>query len=124
MIAANYRKYPSAMALQLPLPFGRLLVWATRRPTTVVLRKVRALRGAAFKAAGRIRHPEAKPTPSWVREASKRARQLAKKVRKAQMWIGKEHSCELRGFPAHVRRCRESLDRYAFSISHDPTPSA
>lgn len=47
-IAANFRKYPQALALQMPLPFGRLLRWATSRPTTTVLRAIRAERGRTF----------------------------------------------------------------------------
>lgn len=84
MIAANFRKHPEAMALQMVLPFGRLLVWALPRPTTRVLRAIRAARGAAFKAAGRIAYPAKRVTPTWVREAGKRARALAKMVREAQ----------------------------------------
>ena len=83
MIAANYRKHPEALALQLPLQFGRLLVWATGRPTTRVLRAIRAARGAAFKAAGRVKYPEKKSTPSWAREAARKVRELGKAVKEA-----------------------------------------
>ncbi len=85
MIASNYRKHPEAMARQLVLPFGRLLVWATARPTTAAVRKVRALRGAAFKLAGRIRWPEPKPVPQWWKDAQRAARQLAAALRAAQL---------------------------------------
>lgn len=85
MIAANFRKYPEAMALQLPLPFGRVLVWALSRPTTRVLRAIRAARGAAFKAAGRVKYPEKKITPSWAKEAARKARELGSKVRQSCM---------------------------------------
>lgn len=88
MIAANYRKYPEAMALQLPLPFGRVLVWATSRPTTRVLRAIRAARGAAFKAAGHVKYPEKKTTPSWAKEAARKARELARSVRQSCMSLG------------------------------------
>lgn len=60
-IAANYRKHPEAMALQMPLSFGRLLVWALPRPTTRVLRTIRASRAATFKATGRIAYPVKNP---------------------------------------------------------------
>ena len=84
MIAANFRKYPSAMALQMVLPFGRVLVWATKRPTTALLRSIRAARGAAFKAAGRIRYPEKTTTPQWVRDAVARARALTTRFKQVQ----------------------------------------
>ena len=92
MIAANYRKHPEALALQLPLQFGRLLVWATGRPTTRVLRAIRAARGAAFKAAGRVKYPEKKSTPSWAKEAARKARELARSVRQSCMSLGLVHS--------------------------------
>ena len=81
MIAANYRKHPEALALQLPLPFGWLLKWATAKPTTKALRAIRASRGAAFKAAGRIKAPTTPATPQWVKDAARRARQLAARVK-------------------------------------------
>ena len=84
IIAANFRKYPSAAALQLPLPFGRLLVWATKRPTTALLRSIRAARGAAFKLAGRIRYRVATPTPQWYRLVVQRARALATRCKQVQ----------------------------------------
>lgn len=83
MIAQNYRRHPEAMALQLVLPFGRLLVWATSRPTTRVLRAIRAERGAAFKAAGRVAYPVKKSTPSWAKEAARKVRELGKAVKEA-----------------------------------------
>lgn len=82
-IAANFRKHPDAMALQMVLPFGRVLVWALPRPTTRILRAIRAQRAAAFKAAGRIRYPVKKSTPQWVKDAARRARALAKKIKDA-----------------------------------------
>lgn len=85
MIAANYRKYPQAMALQWPLPFGRVQVWALPRPTTRILRKIRALRGAAFKQIGRIVYPEKKTVPTWAKTASKKVRELGKAVKEACM---------------------------------------
>ena len=88
MIAANFRRYPEAMALQMPLPFGRVLMWATGRPTTRVLRAIRAARGAAFKAAGRVAYPVKKQTPSWAAEAARKARDLTKQVRQSCMSLG------------------------------------
>ena len=81
MIAANFRKHPEAMAMQMVLPFGRLLVWALPRPTTRVLRAIRAARGAAFKAAGRVAYPVKKSTPQWVKDASKASKSLGLRVK-------------------------------------------
>ena len=83
MIAQNYRRHPEAMALQMVLPFGRLLVWATSRPTTRLLRAIRAERGAAFKAAGRVAYPVKKSTPSWAREAARKVRELGQAIKEA-----------------------------------------
>ena len=83
MIAQNYRRHPEAMALQMVLPFGRLLIWATSRPTTRLLRAIRAERGAAFKAAGRVAYPVRKSTPSWAREAARKVRELGNAVKEA-----------------------------------------
>lgn len=83
MIAMNYRKYPEALALQMPLQFGRLLVWATSRPTTRVLRAIRAARSAAFKAAGRVAYPVKRSTPAWAKEAAQKARALGRLVKTA-----------------------------------------
>lgn len=83
MIAANYRKHPEAMALQMVLPFGRALVWALDRPTTRALRAIRAARAAAFKAAGRIAYPIKPSMPDWIRTANKKARELAQAVKAA-----------------------------------------
>lgn len=87
MIAANYRKYPQAMALQYPLPFGHVQVWALPRPTTRILRKIRALRGAAFKQIGKIVYPEKKTMPAWAKAAAKKARELGKAVKVACMLL-------------------------------------
>lgn len=87
MIAANYRKHPEAMALQMVLPFGRALVWALERPTTRALRAIRAARAAAFKAAGRIAYPEPKTTPAWAKEAASKARELGAAVKAACLWL-------------------------------------
>jgi len=87
MIASNYRKFPEALALQMPLQFGRLLVWATSRPTTRVLRAIRAARAAACKAAGRVAYPEKQTSPAWAREAAKKARELGRLVKEACRWL-------------------------------------
>lgn len=81
MIAQNYRKHPEAMALQLVLPFGHRLIWALPRPTTRVMRAIRATRAKAFAAAGRIAYPVKAVTPSWWREAVQRARKLGEMVK-------------------------------------------
>lgn len=87
MIAANYRKHPQALALQLPLPFGTMLKWATPRPGSRILRAIRAARARAFKAAGRIR-PVVKPaTPQWWKDGKRRARALANRVKALLMGL-------------------------------------
>jgi hypothetical protein len=83
MIAANFRKYPEAMALQLVLQFGHALVWATARPGARVLRAIRAARAAAFKAAGRIAYPKVKSTPQWFKDARRQAQRLAAAIKAA-----------------------------------------
>lgn len=70
-IAANYRKHPEALALQMPLPFGRILKWATARPTTKLMRDIRTARGRVFAAAGRITYPAKSPRPQWVKDATR-----------------------------------------------------
>lgn len=108
MIAANYRKFPEALALQMPLQFGRALVWALARPTTRILRAIRAERGAAFKAAGRIAYPVKPTTPTWVREATSRARKLAKAVKQACMSLVLEvaPTTKRNAYQQHVDRVR------------------
>lgn len=80
-IAANYRKHPEAMALQMPLPFGRVLIWALPRPTSRIGRKIRAARAATFKTVGRIMYPVKLATPQWFKDARRRAQDIAKMVR-------------------------------------------
>lgn len=117
MIAQNYRRYPEALALQLPLPWGHRLLWALPRPTTRILRAIRAARGAAFAAAGRIAYPVKRSTPAWVREATQRARKLGKLVRKAQKALEFEAPRKLNGFAQHLRDMRETFDRYVFTVA-------
>lgn len=81
MIASNYRKFPEALALQLVLPWGHRLVWALPRPTTRILRAIRAARGAAFKAAGRVIYPVRLVVPQWWRDAKRASRALASRVK-------------------------------------------
>ena len=81
MIAKNYRRHPEAMALQMVLPFGRVLVWALPRPTTRILRAIRAERGASFKAAGRIAYPTPKAVPQWWKDAEAAKKRLAARVK-------------------------------------------
>ena len=107
MIAQNYRRHPEAMALQMVLPFGRLLVWATSRPTTQLLRAIRAERGAAFKAAGRVAYPVRKSTPSWAREAARKARELEKQVRQSCLSLGLVFSRDTSGMGGFKARCVE-----------------
>lgn len=83
MIAANYRKHPDAMALQLPLPFPHRLVWALPRPGARVLRAIRVARAKAFEQAGRIAYPVQADIPQWWKDAKRAARTLANQVRSA-----------------------------------------
>lgn len=116
MIAANFRKYAEAMALQFPLQLTRM-VWSTSRPTTRILRAIRAARGAAFKLAGLVRYPEKRSMPAWVKVARAKARKLGQLVRKAQRPLGFVAAVEKKGFAAHLERCRESFDRCPIVLS-------
>ncbi len=83
MIAANFRRYPEALVIQMPLPFGRALVWALPRPGSRVLHAIRAARAAAFTAHGRIHYPEPQVTPQWARDAKRLSSDLAKTIKSA-----------------------------------------
>lgn len=83
MIASNYRKHPEALALQLPLPFGRALVWALPRPTTRLLRAIRAERARLIAAQPRVQRPAPRSVPDWWRMLRQAGAQLAAKVRAA-----------------------------------------
>ena len=87
MIASNYRKFPEALALQMPLQFGRLLVWATSRPS-----------------AGRVAYPVRKTTPSWARELAKKVRDLGKLVKAAQVALVFAEPVKRKGFGGHIDR--------------------
>lgn len=92
VIAANFRKYPEAMALQFPLRLGKPR-WHTSRPTTRLGRAFRAAVGRAAAAAAAL--PWAarlelakigkKPAPQWVKDAQRRARALGMWVRESLM---------------------------------------
>ena len=85
MIASNFRRYPEAMALQRPLPFPHRLTWHTPRPGPRLLRTLRAARSHAFELAGRIHYPTKRTIPQWWRDAKRRARRLADKIKDACM---------------------------------------
>lgn len=93
MIASNYKKSQQAVALQLVLPFGKVLKWATSRPTTRILRAIRAARGKAFATKGRIEYPEKRKIPQWWKDAKGHAKRLANAVKKNQMPLFAEAAC-------------------------------
>lgn len=86
MIAANYRKFPEAMALQLVLVFGRP-VWNTTRPSTRIGRALRQGQAAIVKATPQIIQWTKTRTPEWFKAQQRRARVLAVSVRDALMCI-------------------------------------
>ena len=79
-IAANFRKFPMAMALQLVLPFGKP-VWNTKRPTTRRGRAFRAHVVRVMKLVGLRVEPVVMAVPQWWKNAQKRAKLLAKEVK-------------------------------------------
>jgi len=60
VIEQNYRRWPEALALQLPLRFGHRLVWHTSRPGSAWGRRMRKVRGQLAALVGRIVYPEPK----------------------------------------------------------------
>lgn len=114
VIAANFRKYPEAMALQFPLRLGKPR-WHTSRPTTRLGRAVRAAIGRAVKAAAAL--PWAarlelakigkKIVPQWVKDAQRRARALGMWVREAMMKLDFNQAKKLQA------------DREAWAIAQD-----
>lgn len=82
MIAANYRKFPEAMALQLVLVFGRCK-WHTARPTQRLVRAVRAARAIMVKETPQLVRWVKKATPEWFKQAKRAARELANQVKAA-----------------------------------------
>lgn len=112
MIAANFRRYPEALALQMPLPFGHLLRWALPRPGSRILRAIRAARAAAFKAAGRVRYPVKAVTPQWWIDAKRRARALATALRDLQQPLtSRTSNAKATGYKAHVIRKQAETDK-------------
>lgn len=84
MIAANYRKHPDAMAVQLVLKFGACK-WHTARPTTRVLRAIRSAKAALVKVTEQIVQWVKRPAPQWFRDMKRRAMKLSREMKKAQM---------------------------------------
>ena len=82
MIAANFRKFPDAMALQLVLVFGRCK-WHTARPTQRLVRSVRAARAVLVKETPQLVSWVKMATPEWFKQAKRAARELANQVRAA-----------------------------------------
>lgn len=85
-IAANFRKYAEAMALQLVLPFGKP-VWNGSRPTTKLGRAIRAYITKAMKARGLVEYAVEKAIPQWWKDAQARARGLVKFLREHQLLL-------------------------------------
>lgn len=85
-IAANFKKYAEAMALQLVLPFGRP-IWNTSRPTTRLGREIRAYITKAMKARGLVEYPAVPAIPQWWKDAQTRALCLVKFLREHQLTL-------------------------------------
>lgn len=85
-IAANFRKYAEAMALQLVLPFGRP-IWNTSRPTTRLGREIRSYITKAMKARGLVEYPALPAIPQWWKDAQTRARAFVKFAKEGQLKI-------------------------------------
>lgn len=83
-IAANFRKYAEAMALQLVLPFGKP-VWNGSRPTTKLGRAIRAYITKAMKARGLVEYPATPAIPQWWKDAQARARAFMKFAKDGQL---------------------------------------
>lgn len=85
-IAANFKKFAEAMALQMVLPFGKP-VWNGKRPTTTLGRSIRAYITAAMKARGLITYPVEAAVPQWVKDAQSNARKFARALKNSQEGI-------------------------------------
>lgn len=83
-IAANFKKYAEAMALQLVLPFGRP-IWNTSRPTTRLGREIRSFITKAMKARSLVEYPVAPAIPQWWKDAQTRARAFIKFAKEGQL---------------------------------------
>jgi len=114
-IAANYRKHPEAMALQLVLVFTRF-VWHTSRPTTRAGRAIRAAVGRAFKAAPKVVYPVKPTSPQWCRDLGRLVRKLGQSVKDAQVYLDFEAPRKLNPYAAMIRRNRPE-SRYTFELS-------
>lgn len=90
-IAANFRKFPHAMALQLVLPLGRP-VWNTKRPTSRQGRAFRAYITKQMAALGLRREIVKHPIPQWWKDAQARAKNLAKQVKENCMRLELVHA--------------------------------
>lgn len=86
MIAANYRRFPHALALQLVLNFGRP-IWNTSRPSTRIGRALRQAQAAIVKATPQIVQWTKTRTPEWFKAQQRHARVLAQSVRAALVCI-------------------------------------
>lgn len=84
MIAANFRRFPEAMALQLVLVFGRC-TWHTSRPTTRVGRALRAERTRMAQARPQIVRWVKIKAPAWWKAQKRAARALAASVKGAML---------------------------------------
>lgn len=88
MIATNFRRFPEALALQLCLPFGHLVQWATPRPGSRVLRAIRTARARAAAAAPFVPPwmpplcvSDDRDAPAWCKALKQAARALAHQVK-------------------------------------------
>lgn len=84
MIANNFRKFAAAAAVQGVLSFGRP-VWALGRPSTRLLRALRASRAKLINSRPQLVNWVKAITPQWVKDAMKNAKALAKQWADAQM---------------------------------------
>lgn len=74
------------MALQMCLPFGRCC-WHTSRPTTRILRTIRADRATRVKVIPQVVQWVPVVMPQWVRDAKRQTMALAKNVKNALLWL-------------------------------------
>lgn len=124
VIAANFRKYPEAMALQFPLRLGKPR-WHTSRPTTRLGRAVRAAIGRAVKAAAALTWAARlelakigkKPAPQWVKDAQRRARALGVWVREAMMALDFDQADRKQAALVVLKKLQ--ADREAWAIAQD-----
>lgn len=103
MIAANFRKYAEAMALQMCLPFGKPR-WNGARPTTRHGRMLRATRAALIAARPQIVQWVKVPTPQWALDAARAARELARSVKKSlpDLFRSEHQSVEWEQMPLYL----------------------